>query len=353
MKDLFAENIKKGDSISGVLFIVNQIKEKKTRDGKAYIDVTFFDKTGELAGKIWNDKISQCDTVADNTAVSVSGKIQEYGGKLQVIVDTLKKVDTYDTSDFVATSRYDNEEQYIKLKKIIKKIENRHIKDLLELMLIKDKECVQLFKKGYAAEFAHHNYEGGLIEHVLEILDFIDPLVKHYPEIDKDLLTAGVIFHDIGKIYELEAGLGVKRTRSGYLLGHIAQGTILVDSFIKQLPEFPEELRDKILHMILSHHGRLEYGSPVKPMFLEAIILHYLDNLSSKMNIMHGILKKNDSTDMVTDFNRLLDTRLYMGDSNDDDDSMTISTDDVSQNTKVDVPSPSKEDLARNLQIPF
>lgn len=379
MKLKYIKDFQEGENLHDEQFLLVKVKESKTKTNKVYYDIVLADKSGEIKGKIWENALPSCDVdQEENTIVTVSGNVSSYNNNLQITVNKLSICDDFDLSDFLQASAYNNDEMYEKLLTIIQSISDLHIKKLMENIFIEDSEFVKKFRNSFAGEKAHHNYLGGLMEHILEIFSFADAVCEKYPLINRSLLFAGIALHDIGKVFELEVELGVSRTREGHFLGHIAQGALFVEKNIEKVEGFPPLLREKLLHLILSHHGKYEWGSPVMPLCIEAIALHHLDNLSSKLNIVKTL---NDNSQNImgnfSDYNYLLESRFYIEKNDENEDSQHIPAQPKVKNQKVkeipesknEVPFISDEDMQgitedkqsnekdnvdeRNLQIPF
>jgi 3'-5' exoribonuclease len=194
-----------------------------------------------------------------------------------------------DFADYFPSSSRDPAEMWTELRATVAAMSNPHLKALVEALL-DDEEVARRFRRAPAAKQIHHAYLGGLLEHVLSLCALARVAAAHYPKIDYDLLLAGVLLHDIGKIYELNYERGFSYSDDGQLLGHIAIAQRMVAEKLRGLPDFPARLRSLVEHMILSHHGQLEFGSPKLPQFPEALLLHYLDDMDSKMECMRSLI---------------------------------------------------------------
>jgi 3'-5' exoribonuclease len=312
MKDTFIKDLQFGDNITNEQFAVKSIKKGKTMNGKDFYDLHLTDKSGEIMGKIWEDKIPSCQEANEGDIIELSGKISEFKDKSQVVISFLQVVTDFEIENFLPTSDKDIEAMWKKTKKIISEVKDKHIKELLNYFFTK-KEFTEKFKKAPAAEFIHHAYIGGLVEHTLEMLELSKTVKEFSPEIDGDLLTCGILLHDVGKLEELAIEHTITRTLPGSLVGHIPLGAITVNRAISKLKDFPEDLHVKVLHLVLSHHGQLEFGSPVKPAIPEAFALAYLDNLSAKVNTAIKIKKENEnSSSNFSNYNFALENKLYL-----------------------------------------
>ncbi len=306
MKKIFIENFKIGDSIFGETFAVKSYVKKASRNNKPYIDIEFADRTGTLKGKIWSDDFVNCATVSEGEVVLVNGTIDEFNGP-QLRVTNLSITDKYEIEDLQQRSQFDIDKMWEDVNKTINDIKNPHIKLLLKNVFTEN--FIEIYKKSPAGLYVHHGYYGGLIEHVTEMLEAAKSLKFHFPKINMDLVNAGIILHDIGKAMEFEISTAITFTNKGKLLGHIYLGAEKVNSSAPK--DMPEDLLDEIVHIILSHHGEIEYGSPVVPKTTEAIAVWTLDNSSSKLNIAYKHIHGELGSDLYTQYIKHLNTELY------------------------------------------
>jgi len=315
MKELFAANVKEHDAIED-LFLVKGKNLSVGKTGKPYLVVSLMDKTGDLEGRVWDDaeKISQNFEIDD--FVTVKGRVSSYMGKLQLKISSVTRVDDNEVSleDFLPSSVVLPDEMFSHLAGIIETVEDPFIKKLL-LSLLEDKELSQGLKNAPAAKGMHHVYIGGLLEHVLSLCRLINLVSAHYGErINRDLLLAGAIFHDIGKTRELSYKRSFGYTDEGRLVGHITIGVEILDGLIRSIDGFPSELSILLKHMILSHHGEYEYGSPKRPKTLEATMLSYLDDLDAKVNSIQSLIDgENGNGTNWTGYHRLFERYIYKG----------------------------------------
>ena len=272
--------------------------------------VVISDKTDEMllnyfGGENEEEVKSLYSGFENQNVIHVVGTTNEYQGRINIIVKPdaglIEKTNDYDLQDFLPMTKKDVPQMISEFKEIISNIEDPDIKRLLEKIF--NVEFLKKYSMAAAASSLHHNFGGGLIEHVLSMIKIAVRVVEMHPELDKELLIAGCIFHDIGKVNELKATITVEYTTEGHLLGHISIGQKMVNDWIDTLENFPDILKQKILHMVLSHHGKNEWGSPVEPLFPEAIALHHIDNLDSK--IQHALQQKekaNTSDKWIYDY---------------------------------------------------
>ncbi|MGC8794710.1 MAG: 3'-5' exoribonuclease YhaM family protein, partial [Bryobacteraceae bacterium] len=252
------------------------------------------DRTGEIDAKMWDNVAEVMETFDRDDFVRVKGQIQIYNNRPQFTIHKMQRVDAseVDPTDFFPSSQRDPEEMFAELRELVAGMRNPDLKALVDQFL-DDEEIAARFKRAPAAKFIHHAYLGGLVEHVLSLARLCQMVAAHYPGVDADLLLTGAVLHDIGKIYELSYERSFAYTTEGQLLGHIAMGLRMLEQKLARLPGFPPRLRALVEHMILSHHGQLEFGSPKVPMFPEALLLHYLDDMDAKMECMRALVEND------------------------------------------------------------
>ena len=274
------------------LVLSKEIRQKKT--GEPYLSLYLADRTGEIEAKMWDNVAEVMHTFERDHFVKVKGISQIYQNRSQFTIHRLRRLEDHevDFSDFFPCSERDPDGMFGELKSIIADIRNEHLRGLLEAVF-EDAELARVYRLAPAAKSIHHACRGGLIEHVLSLCSLSRLVGPHYREVDVDLVTTGAILHDIGKVEELSYARSFGYTAEGQLLGHIVLGLRLLARVFEKHPEFPPKLRTLIEHLIISHHGELEFGSPKVPLFAEALLLHHLDNLDSKMNAMRNALKRD------------------------------------------------------------
>ncbi|MBD3290042.1 HD domain-containing protein [candidate division KSB1 bacterium] len=292
------------------------MKQKKS-SGELYLSFEFGDRSGRVRGTVWEqiEKINHEFQVAD--MVKVKGKIISYRDDAHLSIEKMRRVtesDNVNPMQFLPESEADISELYNELLEWIASINNTHLKKLLE-NIYNDQEIKKKFIMAPAAKLWHHNYLGGLTEHTVALVKLCHNLQKLYPQLDRDILIAGAMLHDLGKITELETTGFINYSTEGRLLGHITISCEIVTDKIKSMKNFPENLKQQLLHCILSHHGKHEYGSPVVPMTLEALVLNYADELDSKIAAFMRIKNKEQEPGRVwSNYVNLLDRFLYLGD---------------------------------------
>ena len=275
-------------------FLVQSKEIRQKKGGEFYLSLMLGDRTGELDAKMWDNVADVLDAFDRDDFVQVKGLIQVFHNRPQMTIHKLRLMheSEIDFSDYFPASKRDPEEMWRELRGIIAGIGNAHLKALLEALL-DDPEIARRYRRAPAAKSIHHAFLGGLIEHVLSLCALAKATAAHYRMIDLDLLLTGVVLHDIGKIYELNYERGFSYSNEGQLIGHISIAMRMVADKLRGLPDFSPLLRSLVEHMILSHHGKLEFGSPKAPQFPEALLLHYLDDMDSKMECMRSMLAKD------------------------------------------------------------
>jgi 3'-5' exoribonuclease len=327
MKDIYIAdlaNFDEGKLFDGY-FIVLAKQQRTTKSNKPYLNLILGDKTGQLEGRVW--ELSDPRIAKDfdrGDIVKARGSASRFDDRLQMKIDQLRKAqpNEVDKADMLPSTIYDVAELWRQLLGFVESFTNPDLKLLLTTIL-NDPALAQAYREAPAAKQLHHAWLGGLLEHVISLLTLADRVAPHYPILDRDLLLTGVILHDIGKIHELSWELGFEYTVEGALLGHIQMGAALAERTMDSLPGFPPKLKTLILHMILSHHGKLEFGSPKLPMIPEALALSFIDDLDAKMQAIQGefdkCIREGKSPDELTgkvwalDQRQLLNTKRWLG----------------------------------------
>jgi 3'-5' exoribonuclease len=275
-------------------FLVHSKEIRQKKSGELYLSLLLGDRTGDLDAKMWDNVNEVVDDFDRDDFVKVKGLIQVFHNRPQLTIHKVRRMDDSEIEfgDYFPSSRRDPDEMWTELRGIVAGMTNPHLKGLLEALL-DDEDVSRLYRRAPAAKQIHHAYLGGLIEHVLSLCALARMTAGHYPNVDLDLLLTGVVLHDIGKIYELNYERGFSYSNDGQLLGHINIGLRMVADKVRGLPGFPPPLRSLVDHMILSHHGQLEFGSPKLPQFPEALLLHFLDDLDSKMECMRALIEND------------------------------------------------------------
>jgi 3'-5' exoribonuclease len=308
MKSPYVSELEPNQIITGTFLVSHKdVRQKKT--GEPYLSLTLSDRSGDLDAKMWDNAADAIPTFERDSFVRVKGMVQVFQNRPQLTVHKIQPVtdSEIESSDFFPVSKRDRAEMFAELQGWIAGMGNVHLKTLLERIFAEESVALA-YRTAPAAKSVHHNWIGGLIEHVLSLCRLARFASEHYAGIDFDLLLAGVLLHDLGKIHELSYARSFGYTTEGQLLGHIVIGLRMVDEKIGAMPDFPAELRDLLLHMIVSHHGQLDFGSPKVPLFPEALLLHLLDNMDSKMECMRALIEKDQQVEGVwTGYNSALE----------------------------------------------
>lgn len=287
MKETFVAALTRETSVHSTFLV--QAKERKiARSGSAYLDLELQDSTGTIRAKLWDCDRVTLDFEVDDV-VQVVGEVEDYQGTLQIRVRKISRCapEEVDLLDYLPRARRDPEQMYAALMDRLRKLPDGPARALL-LATLEDPEIARKFKLAPAAMSYHHAYLGGLLEHVLSLVELGDLTCDHYPSLCRELVVAGLVLHDLGKIDELTCARGFRYTTRGQLVGHIAIALEIVRAKMRDIPDFPVALQDQIEHILLSHHGKLEFGSPKEPMFPEALVVHYLDDMDSKLEAMRA-----------------------------------------------------------------
>lgn len=293
MKSLYIRDLQPGTQSNGI-FLVQSKEVRQKKSGEPYLSLQLSDKSGDIDAKMWDNVEQVVETFEKNDFVRVTGLPSVYNNRMQFTIHKLVRLsdNQVDFGDFFPASPRDRDEMLGELLGIVAGMQNVHLRALLEAIFA-DEGIASRYKTAPAAKTIHHAWLGGLIEHVLSLCTLCKLVAPHYPHVDGDLLLAGAILHDIGKIEELSYDRGFGYTDVGQLIGHIQIGLSMVNDKARLVPGFPPKLKLLLDHMILSHHGELEYGSPKVPVFAEAMLLHHLDNLDSKMETIRGSIERD------------------------------------------------------------
>ncbi|MCL5071823.1 MAG: HD domain-containing protein [Actinobacteria bacterium] len=313
IKKQFINELEKGSQVDSVFLIRKKlIKQKKS--GQDYCLICLQDKGGSIDGVMWTeafDRLSSADKLFDEgDFVNIKGEITDYKGSKQLLVNFLQKIEDkteIEYSDFIRTSNRSAAEMLSEVETFISSIKNIYLKKLLD-SFFEDKKFMEEFSNATAAVQYHHAYKGGLIEHSLNVAKICDRLSGIYENLNRDLLITGAILHDIGKIKEYRVDTVIKITDEGRLLGHITIGYGMILEKIKEIKAFPEDLKERLLHIILSHHGQKEFGSPKRPKILEAFIVYHVDHMDADVGGFNIILEesggKSDWSEYARNFER-------------------------------------------------
>jgi 3'-5' exoribonuclease len=317
-KKVFVNGLTPGQSVSDV-FVADGKQLAHKRDGDPYLRFDLMDRTGRVKAVAWDNVEAINAAFSSGDHVEVNGKADEYRGSLQLVVQKLERInpDQADARDFLPASERDVDRMLARLIPITQSVKEPFLSRLLAAFF-EDPDFVDRFKIAPAAKKMHHAYLGGLLEHTLSMALLIEAVAGHYKGIDKDILLAGGILHDIGKVHEFSYETYIDYSDAGRLLNHIVIGVEMLDRKIAGIDGFPEDLALILKHMIVSHHGTREFGSPEPPKTLEAVILHYLDELDAKVTAVRSFMEKENPEDPWTSYHNVLDRFFFRGKPGDD-----------------------------------
>jgi 3'-5' exoribonuclease len=305
-------SLKEGDWVEEI-YLVTSKQVSTARNGVTYLSLKLADKSGEIDGKMWDNADETATKFEREDFVRIKGMASNYQGSMQIKLKALEKVDDsrVDIANFLEASPRNVDEMVKDLKTVASSLTDIHLQQLMNAFL-NDTAFMTQFKRIPAAKTLHHNYIGGLLEHVIELIALARDVAKYFPSVNMDLLTAGAFLHDIGKVRELAVKKTIEYTTEGRLLGHISLGYEMVAEKINAIPGFPAEMTMLLKHIMLSHHGEYEFGSPKRPKIREAIIINYLDDLSAKINNFDATLKREQVAEGAwTGFSKMHDRYLY------------------------------------------
>jgi len=315
MAKQFAAELSLGERVASPFVARRKIvREFRNKPGK-YLSLVLGDRSGEIPAVIWEGAEDVAETFAEGDLVYVEGVVEEYQGKPQVRIERLERraAEDVELTDFVERAPRDAREMIEELRAAARSVENPYLRRLLEEFLHDPQVCAGLLDMP-AAKGLHHAYLGGLAEHITACLKIAEAVCETHPELNRDLVVAGIILHDAGKLEELTFGQTIDYTPQGRLLGHIALGFLDANRRMDRIKGFPEELRLQLSHIILAHHNSPEFGSPVRPMTAEAVAVHFIENCDAQIKrFVTQINAARQSGELFTEFDRLLERYLYAG----------------------------------------
>ncbi len=315
MKSIYVSDLKNGTQVDGV-FLVSSKKVDCTKGGSPYMRLKLTDRTGTVEAVKWDADESELSSVDNGQFVHIWGVVGSYKESLQVKIDSLRlHTDKVDPADYLPQTERDTHEMLSALRSIVATVEHPQLKALLDYFFT-DNKFVSKFSTAPAAQKIHHGYIGGLLEHTLSVAQLCSFAAEHFPGVDRSLLITGAILHDVGKIEEFNWDAIIKYADNGHLIGHVVGGAAMVDKAISTIDDFDPLLRQVVLHIILSHHGQKEYGAPKRPKVLEAIIIHFLEDLDAKVNIFQRVVNSETSkrsSSIWTERDWVFDRPLFKG----------------------------------------
>jgi len=292
VKSQFVADLAEGQAVSSPFLVREKEIRTSARTGTSWLQLELADRSGTISAKMWDNYAALAETFERDDIIQIRGRVKLYNGRKELTLEQIIPAAErdYDLGDFLPHTKYDVEKLYADLRAAIAGMKNPWLKQLLA-SVTDDPAIAPRLKRAPAAMTMHHAYLGGLIEHIASLIGLAGAVTAHYPELDRDLLLAGVVLHDIGKLDELLYARGINYSDEGRLLGHIMIGVALVQEKCRAIPGFPAPLAVLVEHLILSHHGSHEFGSPSLPQFPEAVVLHFIDDLDSKMAAMRASLE--------------------------------------------------------------
>lgn len=307
----YIESFREGERITEI-YLCKHKQSAVTKNGKAYENVVFQDKTGVVDGKIWDPNSQGIEDFEAMDYVNIMAEVTVFQGTFQLNVKRARKAHEgeYQPSDYLPVTDKNIPAMYQELLGFVRKIQEPHLRALAEAFFVKNPDFAKAFQFHSAAKSVHHSFVGGLLEHTLSVVRLCEYYTKAYPMLNGDLLYTAALCHDIGKVRELSVFPENDYTDEGQLLGHIAVGYEMVHDQIQKIPGFPERLASELKHCILAHHGELEYGSPKKPALMEALALNMADNTDAKLETMTEILKAAGEKKDWLGYNRLFDSNI-------------------------------------------
>ena len=300
----YIKDIREGERIIEH-YLCKKKESRESKAGKSFLSLKLQDKTGLIDAKIW-EMTGDIGQFEEGEIVKIDGQVTSFQNELQVKVTKIRRSreGEYEPTELIPTSKRDIGEMYAKVVELINSVKNPHIKALLENIMVKDEARAKIFKTHSAAMYMHHSYMGGLLEHTLSVAEICDALGGRYAYVNRDILLAGALLHDIGKIYELSPLPQNEYTDDGQMLGHIIIGIEMISEEVAKIPGFPRELASLVKHCIVSHHGEFEFGSPKLPSTAEALLLHFADNIDAKLTTYGEVLEKDTTPGLWTSYQK-------------------------------------------------
>ena len=304
------------------VFLASEKQLRTNRNGNLYLQVRLSDRTGSMTAMMWNASDNQYGAFNNGDYLRVQGTTQFYNGGLQLILQRFETVEakSVDEADFVTLAASDVDVLASRLQQLLRGLQNEHLRNLAECFLM-DEAFMEKFVSAPAGVKNHHAYKGGLLHHVVSLMELCAIVAPRYPDVDPDLLLIGAFLHDMGKIDELTYERDLSYSDEGQLIGHIVMAVSMLEAKIRDTEKlsgeaFPVELALRLKHMIVSHHGQYEYGSPKLPMTLEAIALHFLDNLDSKIYTVKQLIADDaNASSTWTPYQPALGRKFYKGEA--------------------------------------
>lgn len=318
MSHRFVNELRAGDRVENDTFLIRSKDLRTTTQGGLYIHAVLVDRSGQIVARAWQATEEMYHNMPEGGVLRFKGRVESYKGNLQFIIDGIMpaEADSFDIGDFLPKAEGDAEARWARVSEILSGVTHPHLRALLDEFLADD-DLMNGFRRAPAAAALHHAYIGGLMEHTLSLLELALRVVPLYERLNLDLVLTGLFLHDIGKAKELSYETAIGYTDQGQLVGHIALATMMIEKHADAIAQrtgkpFPQALRWSLQHIILSHHGKYEFGSPKLPAIPEAIAIHYLDNLDAKLNMFYSAIDNNrDPASHWTEYVRPIETKVY------------------------------------------
>jgi 3'-5' exoribonuclease len=310
MKSAYVSDLSPDTTITS-FFLVCEKELRSTREGKPFLRLELGDRSGAIEARLWDNVETVAPVFERDDIVKVQARVENYKNRLQLVVERIRRAEPVevDLSDYFPHTAEDIDQLYGRLREHVAAIKNPWLSRLVS-GVVEDPEISPRLKRAPAAKMMHHAFVGGLLEHIVSLCDLCRLAAQHYAELDVDLLLTGAILHDIGKLDELCYERAIHYTNDGQLLGHIILGLEQVTERMNGIEGFPSDCKTLVKHLLISHHGQYEFGSPKLPMFREALVLHYLDDLDSKMGAARAVLGTDGGEGGWTAFSSALNRRL-------------------------------------------
>ena len=310
MKQSFVSDLNSEQSVT-TFFLIREKEVRSTKEGKPYLRLELGDRSGTIEARMWDQIEVVTREVEREDIVKVQGRVEIYRGRPQFSVQQMRKAkpEEVDLADFLPATKEDVEKLYKQLIGEAEAIRNPWLKKL-NTAILNDPGISARYKRAPAAKVMHHAYLGGLLEHVVGLCGLAQRIAEHYPELDLDLLLTAAILHDVGKLDELCYERAIGYTTEGQLLGHIVMEMETVTNAIGEIEGFPPALKTVVQHLLISHHGQYEFGSPKLPMIREALVFHYLDDLDSKLAAVRAALAADSGEEFWSVFSGALQRKF-------------------------------------------
>ena len=308
----FISDVHDRDRVNGE-FLVQQKTVPLNKNGKPYIALVVMDRTGSMEARVWDNVDALEGQFEAGDYIELGGVAVAYQGRVQLKVERLRRLDpeAVESEDFLPASKRDRGEMLARLRKLLSSIDDETLREFV-LGCLEDAAFREVFLRAPAAKSIHHAFLGGLLEHTLSVVELADRVAPHYPTLDRNLLLAGAFFHDVGKVRELGRDRSFEYTDEGRLIGHIVMGAQMITDWADKFGRLSQDQRMRLVHLVVSHHGSYEFGSPKQPMFAEALLLNFLDDLDSKLQAFREVAER-ESGQRWSSFQKPFDRYLYLG----------------------------------------